>query len=132
MIDEAEPEGGLGLEGERTVSWVVQRWRDGGVTPLVAHDSWLRSSSVPAGDRSAHEHHVLCVLLHAMLVVDQLNVAALQSAELVARRLQLIEDACRVHKCPSPRCSSRQVRSISRGPAGTAHVSGKPKWTTHP
>ena len=42
-----------------------------------------------------YEHEMICRVLESMLTVDQLNIGALQSAELLARRLQLIEDAHR-------------------------------------
>ncbi|CAK0899853.1 unnamed protein product, partial [Prorocentrum cordatum] len=45
------------------------------------------------GDRSIHEHEVFCRVLEPMISVDQLNAPALQSAELVCRRLRVIEDA---------------------------------------
>ena len=39
---------------------------------------------------------MLCHVLHDMATVDQLNVPALKSAEVVARRLQVIEEAHRI------------------------------------
>ena len=60
---------------------------------------------VPEGGLSVYEHEVICRVLEAMPTVDQLNAGALMSAELLARRLQLIEDARR--GCPSnPRYSA--------------------------
>ena len=97
LLDESTPQGGLGLEGAPSVGWVLRRWRDGGITPLTHHDTWVRVAHLTPGDRSIHEHHVLCVLLFVMLVVDQLNVCSLQTGELIARRIQLIEDARRAN-----------------------------------
>ena len=56
----------------------------------------MRTANLPAGDRSVYEHEVLCRVFDSMLCVDQLNVPALHSAELLCRRLQLIEEAHRV------------------------------------
>ena len=43
-----------------------------------------------------YEHEVLCRVIDSMVTVDQLNAPALQSMEMVARRLQLIEEAHRI------------------------------------
>ena len=100
LLVEEEPEGGLDLEGEASLAWVLHSWVDSGHSPISHHDHWMRSAAVPAGDRSGYEHEVLCRILHSMLTVDQLNVVCLQSAELCGRRVQLIEDAHRA----SPSC----------------------------
>ncbi|CAK0788883.1 unnamed protein product [Prorocentrum cordatum] len=76
---------GFGPEG-------LRRWRGGSIEP---QPSRRVVSHLPSGDRSVPAHRVLCVLLHVMLVVDQLNASCLQSGELIARRPQLIEGARR-------------------------------------
>lgn len=57
---------------------------------------WLRTADVPRGDRSVYEHECLSRILESMVVVDQLNIPALQSAELICRRLQVIREAHRI------------------------------------
>ncbi|CAK0903474.1 unnamed protein product, partial [Prorocentrum cordatum] len=88
-----EPEGGVMLSGPRACAWVLRSWRDAGLTPITHHANWLRSGHIPDGDRSVHEHEVLTRVLDSSVTVDQLNAPALQSAELICRRIQLIEDA---------------------------------------
>ena len=34
-MGEAEPEGGMGLEGEKTLSWLLSSWRDAGMSPIA-------------------------------------------------------------------------------------------------
>ncbi|CAK0835229.1 unnamed protein product [Prorocentrum cordatum] len=61
----------------------------------VMHVKFNSDGGAAEGDRSVHEHEMICRVMESMLTVDQLNIGALQSAELLARRLQLIEDAHR-------------------------------------
>ncbi|CAK9098379.1 unnamed protein product [Durusdinium trenchii] len=56
----------------------------------------MQSSDIPKGDRSTYEHECLSRILESMVMVDQLNAPALQSAELVCRRLQVIREAHRI------------------------------------
>ncbi|CAK0819030.1 unnamed protein product [Prorocentrum cordatum] len=88
-----EPEGGVMLSGPRACSWVLRSWRDAGLTLITHRANWLRSSRIPDGDRSVHEHGVLARVLDSLVTVDQLKAPALQSAELICRRIQLILDA---------------------------------------
>ena len=90
-----EPEGGVMVQGPRTALPLARSWRDAGLSAVTHHESWVRGAKIPDGDRSVHEHEMICRVMESMLTVDQLNIGALQSAELLARRLQLIEDAHR-------------------------------------
>ena len=83
------------VEGPRTCLSLVRSWRDSGLSGVTHHESWVRGGKIPEGDRSVYEHEVICRVLESMLTVDQLNIGSLQSAELLSRRLQLIEDAHR-------------------------------------
>ena len=56
----------------------------------------MRTSDIPRGDRSTYEHECLSRILESMVMVDQLNAPALQSAELLCRRLQVIREAHRI------------------------------------
>ena len=78
--------GGLQLNGPSSALKLLKDMRD-------QQEHWVRSSEVPRGDRSIYEHEVLSRILDSMIMVDQLNVPALQSAELVFRRLQVIRQA---------------------------------------
>ena len=84
------------LEGTGTFLWLSQQRRDSGLTFTMGHEHWPRAAAIPSGDSSAYEHEVLARILDSMICVDQLNVPALQSAELAAGRLQLIEEAHRL------------------------------------
>ena len=96
MMTDDEPQGGLMLEGPSSVLWLAQPRRDAGGSFTMGHDHWVRTAGIGAGDRSVHEHEVLARILDAMVSTDQLNLPALQSAELAARRLQLVEEAHRI------------------------------------
>ena len=45
------------------------------------------------GDRSVHEHELLCMTLELSGCYDHLDLSALAGTELVVRRLQLIEES---------------------------------------
>ncbi|CAE8604771.1 unnamed protein product [Polarella glacialis] len=96
-MDTAEPEGGIMLSGPRTCMWMLKNMRDSGGNPSSHHDRWVRSSKVADSDRSVYEHEILCRILESMICADQLNVPALQSAEILSRRIQLIKEAHRVN-----------------------------------
>ena len=91
-----EPEVGLGLQGPRTTMWLPNTMRDASQTPTSRREQWQRATRVSKGDRPVYEHEVLSRALEAMVVVDQLNPPALQPAELICRRIQLIEEAHRL------------------------------------
>ena len=84
------------LEGPRSMMWLANHRRDAGMSFTISHEQWVRSAGISSGDRSTYEHEVISRVLDSMITVDQLNVPALQSAELLARRLQLIEEAHRI------------------------------------
>ena len=96
-MDGAEPAGGgLQLTGPATSLKLMKELRDQAMTPSSFHEYWLRTAEIPRGDRSLYEHECLSRILESMVVVDQLNVPALQSAELICRRLQVIREAHRI------------------------------------
>ena len=82
LLSEDEPQGGLMLEGPASVMWLAQSRRDGGGNFAMGHEHWVRTANISAGDRSVYEHEVLSRVLDSMLCTDQLNLPALQSAEL--------------------------------------------------
>ena len=88
-----EPEGGLDLTGPRMCFNRLQQLAVSSQTPITQSEHWRHAARIPDGDRSQYEHEALSHIMEAMCTVDQLNAPALKSAELVSRRLQLIEDA---------------------------------------
>ena len=93
MDDDPPVGGGLQLAGPSSALKLLKDMRDQQFTPSTFHEHWVRSSEVPRGDRSIYEHEVLSRIMDSMIIVDQLNVPALQSAELIFRRLQVIRQA---------------------------------------
>ena len=73
--------------------------RDSAGNFTAAHQQWLHATRVPDSDRGVYEHELLCSTLDAMLFFDQINLPALRSAEILVRRLVLVEEAYSM--CPS-------------------------------
>ena len=89
--------GGLQLTGPATCLKHLRSLRDQGFTPITFHEHWVRTSDISKGDRSTFEHECLSRILESMLVVDQINAPALQSAELLCRRMLVIREAHRIN-----------------------------------
>ena len=81
------------LQGPRTMFRDLRQLRRSGLDFLLHHEAWLKKSGVRTTDRSVHEHASICRALNWMLSYDQLNLAALASAEALNRRRTLIEFA---------------------------------------
>lgn len=96
MVDGVPQGGGLQLEGPTTGLNILKAMRDQSMTPTSYHEYWIRTADIPKGDRSVYEHECLSRILESMVTVDQLNICALQGAELVCRRMQVIREAHRV------------------------------------
>lgn len=96
MVDTPPMGGGLQLEGPTSILNVLKSMRDQAMTPTTFHEFWLRSADIPKGDRSTYEHECLSRILESLVSIDQLNVASLQGAELIGRRLQVIREAHRL------------------------------------
>ena len=97
LLNDGTPQGGgLQLDGPPTVLSLCKMMRDQSMTPTTFHEYWLRTSDIPKGDRSVYEHECLSRILESMLTVDQINAPALQSAELLCRRMQVIREAHRI------------------------------------
>ena len=95
MTDDPPMGGGLQLTGPGSALRLLKDLRDQSFTVGTFHEHWLRTAEIPKGDRSTYEHECLSRIMDAMVMVDQLNVPALQSAELIFRRLQVIRQAHR-------------------------------------
>lgn len=81
------------LQGPRTLYRDARQLRRQGMDFQQHHESWLKKSGVRSTDRSVYEHSTLCRVLQLMASYDQLNLAALASAEALNRRRALIEVA---------------------------------------
>ena len=81
------------LEGPRTTKWLVKEIAKSGGSPLQHHQRWKTQFRADDGDRSVHEHELLCMTLELSGCNDQLDLSALAGIELVARHLQLIEES---------------------------------------
>jgi hypothetical protein len=126
LLNDAPPAGGgLQLAGPASSMTVMKSIRAQSFTPVTHHEFWLRQARISDGDRSAFEHEVLSHILEAMVVVDQLNVCALKSAELVVRRRQLIQEAHRV----SPGAPDYSAADIYMGWSGRRHGGVDPALT---
>lgn len=92
-----EPEGGTVLaQAPRTAMWTMKDMLTNGGDPRQHSEWWLRAARVPEGDRSGYEMEVLTTVRFAMATIDQLNVPALTSGELLCRRVALIKQAHRI------------------------------------
>lgn len=97
LMDDTEPQGGgLQLTGPPSALNLLKAMRDQAFSPATFHEHWVRTNEIAKGDRSVYEHEVLSRILESMAVIDQLNIPALQSAELICRRLQVIREAHRI------------------------------------
>lgn len=109
MLQDVVPQGGgLQLQGPTSILNMMKMFRDQNFTPTTFHEHWVRTADLAKGDRSVFEHECLSRIIESMITVDQLNLPCLQSAELLARRMQVIREAHRI--CPSaPDYSSADV-----------------------
>ena len=80
------------LEGPRTSKWLVKEIAKSGGGPLQHHQRWKTQLRAGDGDRSVHDHELLCMTVEVSGCYDQFDLSALAGMELVARRLQLIEE----------------------------------------
>ena len=81
------------LEGPRTTKWLCLSMGRSAPSPVARHHRWLRDAEIPNGDRSRHEHHILSWMLETAVCYDCLQVSNLAAFEILARRLQHIEQA---------------------------------------
>ena len=86
----------------------------------------MRDIGVPESDRVRHEHGLLCDVLQTAMTYDQLEVSALASMELFARRLQFIEEAYSA----SPKAPKFDGQTHFMG-QGRTHVAIAPALKAH-
>ena len=82
------------LTGPRTAAYFVRSVVSAGHGGLVTrHDRWLRESGVSLGSAIAFEHQLISRALEMAATVDGLDLMNLGVMELLARRMQNIEEA---------------------------------------
>lgn len=103
-----EPFPDMPIQGPRTARWLCEAIMRTGQPPLAQHRCWLRDAEIPSGDRPRYEHEVLSRILELGVEYDQLHVSNPASFEVLARRLQLIEEA-RQERPTAPSYDSAEV-----------------------
>ena len=83
------------------MQWYLDGLRSTGLTPMAGHRAWVADFGIPVGDRSVYEHQVIMKVLEVGACLDQLNLPALISMELLGRRAQVIE-AAHAHNPSNP------------------------------
>ncbi|CAK0853814.1 unnamed protein product [Prorocentrum cordatum] len=118
------------IQGPRTTFWLCRFIRDQGQVPRTRTDKWMRDAHVPDNDRVKHEHGSLMEILEYALTYDQLDVSSLASFEILARRVQLLEEAYTSNP-KAPRFEGGQHfqglgrRVAAAAPMRTSHVAGQ-------
>ncbi|CAK0906631.1 unnamed protein product, partial [Prorocentrum cordatum] len=102
------PRGCAGLDGPAITDWQLKQIRDDDSNPNHHHERWVRLGRIPEGDRSVHEHQVLCRIVDAAVTYDQLNLPSMEWAEIVCRRMSLMKEAHRA-ATSNPDCSAGDV-----------------------
>ena len=121
------------LTGPRTCGdWVREAARNGYSSLVTRHETWKSDSGVRKELAAVYEHEVLSRSLHLAASFDALNVSALVSCELMARRLQLIESAVREDAAAPSFEGARHFMGVGGGRGGAfvvpslqAHVAGE-------
>jgi hypothetical protein len=80
------------IQGPATVGWIMREHLECGMSPRQRHHWWRSTLRLDASSPGCEEHLFLCELLEVATLSDRLNVAGLQYAELISRRLQLWEE----------------------------------------
>ena len=88
-----EPFDDFPLSGPRTCGWLLESIAHSSLTPVSRHSRWTSESGVAAGDRSRYEHEIISRAIEVATTYDCLNLPNLACFELLARRLQLLEES---------------------------------------
>ena len=99
---------------------------------MTRHEAWKSDSGVKKELAAVYEHEVLSRALQFAGSVDGLNLTALSSCELMARRIQLIESAVREDALSPSYEGARHFMGVGGGRGGAfvvpslqAHVAGE-------
>lgn len=80
------------VNGPRTTRWLLAEISKQQMTPLQRHQWWRSLLKLAPTDPAVAEHEGLSRAFEALLTFDQVNASELASAEVLSRRLQLIEE----------------------------------------
>lgn len=80
------------IRGPRTTKWVCVHIYENARTPLNHHAQWRANARLQAQEPGVSEHEQACRTLQVLACFDQLNLYNLAGAEVVARRLQMVEE----------------------------------------
>ena len=98
--------------------------------PQARTSQWLRDHGIQETDRVRYEHGLLCDVLQHGVTYDQLDISSLASFELVARRLQMLEEAYGANP-KQPRFDAQLHfmgqgrKTVAIAPSLTAHVASE-------
>ena len=81
------------MDGPRTLRWLAKEMAKSGGGPLRHRQNWRTLCKADESDRAVHEHESICLALEMGGSYDQLDCGSCACFEVLARRLQLIEDA---------------------------------------
>lgn len=81
------------LDGPRTLRWLAKEMAKSGGGPLRHHQNWRTLCKADESDRAVHEHESICLALEMGGSYDQLDCGSCACFEVLARRLQLIEES---------------------------------------
>ena len=101
-LTEEPAQPGWPVQGPRTVLPLLESYGRLGRTPRQHHSAWVTQAGITGEGRSRFEHETLLTVLEAALTFDQLNVSSLGCMEVLARRVQLIEEARRIGGSSAP------------------------------
>ena len=85
------------MKGSPTVLETFRGYRHAG-GPLGHHREWVRTSHAQGKRPHLHEHYTLCAAIELLTCFDQVHMPCLIGAELLMRRLQLIESAYEISR----------------------------------
>ena len=79
------------LAGPRVAHWSLAAMASSTAGPMARHHRWVQEARIPSSDRSIYEHEVISRFIEFALCYDGLALDNLACAELLLRRMQLIE-----------------------------------------
>ncbi|CAK0882704.1 unnamed protein product, partial [Prorocentrum cordatum] len=110
------------IQGPRTNLRLCKFIRDQGCVPRARTEKWTRDAQIPDNDRVNHEHDSLMEILEWAITHDELDVSALASFELRARRVQLLEEAHTANPTAPRYEGNEYFRAAAVVPQLTSHV----------
>ena len=82
-----------GIDGPRSMLFILSRMADGSQTPTQRHAWWRSILGLAAGDPGVDEHLFLAQVMEVALVNDQVAIQNSEAFELLSRRWQMWEAA---------------------------------------